>query len=152
MCVTALALGMLLDLNMLPWQHACAEVCSSVFAAATPCPLCFRMCLYSLYKVFDMTTSADYRLLFTLPAAGVADVKLGPQYLLLVHTPCPAAAADRRDLDSSQQPPAGSRLQLGGSGDACVGASCVQLSVYATANGQVRALGVLVCVAFVFAC
>lgn len=34
------------------------------------------------YKVYDM--AADYRLLFTLPAAGVADIKLSPQYLLLL--------------------------------------------------------------------
>lgn len=39
-------------------------------------------CCCRQYKVYDMT--ADYRLLFTLPAAGVGDIKLSPQYLLLL--------------------------------------------------------------------
>lgn len=73
------------------------------------------------YKVYDM--AADYSLLFTLPAANVAELKLGLHYLLLVvttPTPQPMSECITSNSELAASP-------------------AVHLQVYAAANGQVGA-------------
>jgi hypothetical protein len=52
--------------------------------------------VYRQYKVYDM--AKDYKLLFTLPAANVVDLKLGPDYLLMLQRTQPIT---RRSSTSS---------------------------------------------------
>lgn len=86
-------------------------LCRPVRPAAAVVLLLLHCCCRQ-YKVYDM--SADYRLLFTLPAAGVADIKLSPQYLLLLQCgtqqqqPYTAPSPPLLPQNTTDTPPAGS--------------------------------------------
>lgn len=115
------------------------------------------------YKVYDMTT--DYRLLFTLPASNIAELKLGSQYLLLLQTqpgstpPLTSTPAGPHDAQHRQDHgvvvgcggvPAAEQIH---SSEAvlsheelrvkCPVRKTVRLQVYAAANGQKLAEHVL---------
>lgn len=96
------------------------------------------------YKVYDM--AAYYSLLFTLPAANVAELKLGLQYLLLVVTtptqqPMSASITTvATTADKGEQPMDCSSVRASThttSNSDLAACPVVHLLVYAAANGQV---------------
>jgi hypothetical protein len=131
----------------------CNTLISTLSGAAASADCCRQ------YKVYDMTS--DYRLLFTLPASNIAELKLGSQYLLLLQTQPgstpPLTATPAHAADTHQQQHHSVVVGYGGAPAApqCRSSSLgvlreegpvrksVRLQVYAVANGQVRSQGVL---------